>query len=67
MSNALFGMGIEDAFLPFRADFTPMTDDLGISLSNVSIQLVFYSQILVLDLSTKLFEMGLGWYGRWCC
>lgn len=35
MSNALFGMGIEDAFLPFRADFTPMTDDLGISLSNI--------------------------------
>ena len=40
MSNALFGMGIEDAFLPFRADFTPMTDDLGISLSNVSMFLI---------------------------
>ena len=67
MSNALFGMGIEDAFLPFRADFTPMTDDLGISLSNVSILLVFSESKFVLDLSTKLFEMGLGWYGRWCC
>lgn len=35
MSNALFGMGIEDAFLPFRANFTSLTDDIGISLSNI--------------------------------
>jgi len=35
MSNALFGMGIEDVFLPFRADFSPLTDDVGISLSNI--------------------------------
>ena len=52
MSNALFGMGIEDVFLPFRADFSPLTDDVGISLSNVStsqsyriIHNPFFSQI----------------------
>lgn len=35
MSNALFGLGVEQAFQPFKANFTPLTDSPGISLSNV--------------------------------
>ena len=36
LSNALYGLGIEDAFIPFKANFTKMSDNSGISLTNVS-------------------------------
>ena len=68
MSNALFGMGIEDVFLPFRADFSPLTDDVGISLSNViisSLSRIIHDTPCILDIPTELLEMGLGWNRRW--
>ena len=37
LSNALYGLGIEDAFIPFKADFTKMSNNSGISLTNVSL------------------------------
>ena len=36
ITNALFGVGIQDAFDPFMANFTRITDKIGISASNVS-------------------------------
>ena len=36
ITNALFGVGIQDAFDPFMANFTKITDKIGISASNVS-------------------------------
>jgi len=35
LSNALYGLGIEDAFIPFKANFTKMSDNTGISLTNI--------------------------------
>jgi serine protease inhibitor len=35
LSNSLYGLGIEDAFIPFKANFSKMTDNQGISLSNI--------------------------------
>jgi len=35
LSNALYGLGIEDAFIPFKANFTKMSDNSGISLTNI--------------------------------
>jgi serine protease inhibitor len=35
LSNALYGLGIEDAFIPFKANFTKMTKNNGISLTSI--------------------------------
>jgi serine protease inhibitor len=35
LTNALFGTGISHAFDPFTADFSRITDDLGLSVSNI--------------------------------
>jgi len=35
ITNALFGVGIQDAFDPFMANFTRITDKIGISASNI--------------------------------
>merc|ERR1712048_1245918 len=35
LSNALFGAGMTNAFDPFIANFTGITDDIGISASNI--------------------------------
>ena len=43
LTNALFGVGITYAFNPFIANFTRISDDIGLSASNVSfLPLLFF-------------------------
>ena len=69
MSNALFGLGVENTFTPFEANFTPLTNGAGISLSNVSQHFYknFYNflQNFFIDLPTIVPKMGCGRSSSW--